>query len=209
MSKNIYLFSLSSHPDAISVKLLDVNFLKPFIDFSAYDYLILTSKQTVEALKQYDASEYLSKKALVISKHSAEEFERIGGKILELGQGYGSKLDEKIKAYPKTTKWLYLRAKVVASNFVQECRKDGYNIDEIVLYESRCSKEMANIHTPKDATLIFTSPSSVICYLKNNSITQENRVIVIGSTTALKLPKGIQFTISNETSIQSCIDLVH
>lgn len=209
MSKNIYLFSLSSHPDAISVKSLDVSFFKPTIDFSLYDYLIITSKQTVKALKQYDSNEYLSKKALAVSQKSAQEFQNIGGQILDLGEGYGSKLTKKIKAYPKNTKWLYLRAKVVASNFVQECREDDYTIAEVILYESSCSQEIQDVHTPKDATLIFTSPSSVECYLKNHTISKENRVIVIGSTTALKLPKEVKCTISHQTSIQSCIDLVY
>ena len=53
MPKQIYLFSISSHPDAKSVNSLDIKLLKPEIDFLKYDYFIVTSKQTSEALKQY------------------------------------------------------------------------------------------------------------------------------------------------------------
>lgn len=208
MTPAVYLFSLSSHPDTINVKSLDVDFLKPFIDFSSYDYLIITSKQSVQALKQYDSLEYLSKKALAISKKSAQAFSQIGGSLLEIGGGYGSNIIKNIQTYPKSTKWLYLRAQTVASDFAKECRDDGFLIDEAIVYETQCSQEIAKINVPQNATLIFTSPSSVVCYLQNHSIYEQNRVVVIGATTAKELPKNVKYTISNETSIQSCVDLL-
>jgi len=208
MSNPSYLFSLSTHSQTINVKSLDVTFFKPDIDFSKYDYLIITSKQTLQALKQYRSSEYLCKKAIIISTKTAQEFEDLGGEVLELGEGYGSNLGEKIRTYPKKTKWLYLRAKTVASNFVQESIDEGFSIDEFILYETQCSLDIQNIIVPQNATLIFTSPSSVECYLKNHQISEGNKVIVIGLTTANKLPKGIDYLVPSETTIQSCIDLL-
>ena len=117
-TKPIYLFSISSHPDAISVNSLDITFLKPDIDFSKYDALIITSKQASKALMQYDKKEYIHLPALCISKQSAKSYEALGGKILAIGEGYGDTLVEKIKSFEKEKKWLYLRAKVVASNFL-------------------------------------------------------------------------------------------
>jgi len=144
MRKKIYLFSISSHPEAIHINSLDIKFLKPKIDFLNYDYLIITSKQASEALKQYDKSLFIDKKALAISIQSAKSFEQLGGEILDIGAGYGDTLIDKIKNYPKSTKWLYLRAKVVASDFVNICKNDGYNIDEAIVYESDCSKDILN-----------------------------------------------------------------
>jgi uroporphyrinogen-III synthase len=205
MPKPLYLFSISSHPKAISINSLDVTFLRPKINFSKYDYLIITSKQTSEALKQYKTQDYISKAALCVSKQSALSFEKLGGKVLDIGGGYGDNLVSHIKSYPKNTKWLYLRAKVVASDFVKICKDDGFSIDEEVVYESDCSKDIQNVKVEDDATLIFTSPSSVKCFLKNNKIKTSNFVIVIGKTTAKALPKGINFIISKETTIESCI----
>jgi len=139
MSKPIYLFSISSHPHAKSINSLDVTFFKPEIDFSKYDYLIITSKQACEALKQYEQKEYIHMPALCVSKQSALSYEKLGGKVLDVGAGYGDNLVEKIKSYPKDKKWLYLRAKIVASEFVSTCQDDGYNIDETVVYKSDCS----------------------------------------------------------------------
>ena len=208
-SSSIYLFSISSHPDAISVNSLDITFFHPEIDFSRYDYLIITSKQASEALKQYDTKEYIHKKALCVSVASAKSYEALGGEVLDIGGGYGDNLIQKIQSYPKEIKWLYLRAKVVASTFVQQCKENGYDIDEVVVYESDCSHAIEKISVEEDAILIFTSPSSVQCFLKNNIFTDQQHIIVIGHTTAKVLPKGISYSIAPKTTIMSCIELAN
>ena len=208
MTKKIYLFSISSHEDTISINSLDIKLLKPKIDFSQYDYLIITSKQTSKVLQQYCKEDYIEKKALCVSTQSAKSYENLDGQVLEIGAGYGDNLIDKIKLYPKSVRWLYLRAKIVASDFVQICKNEGYNIDEIVVYESSCSKEIQNINVEDDATLIFTSPSSIKCFMKNNLFTSRNRVIVIGSTTAKTLPKEINYQQSELPTIKSCLNLV-
>ena len=207
MQRPIYLFSISSHPDAISVNSLDITFLKPHIDFSQYDALIITSKQASKALEQYNKEEYLHLPALCVSVQSAKSYENLGGEVLDIGGGYGDNLVEKIQSFPKTKRWLYLRAKVVASDFVQICKDDGYKIDEVILYESDCSKAINDVVVEENAILIFTSPSSVHCYLKKHTFKQEQRVVVIGKTTAKALPNGVNYILSDKTSIESCITI--
>ena len=207
MSNPIYLFSISSHPNVVSVNSLQIKFLKPQIDFSRYDYLIVTSKQTSKALKQYNKSEYIDKPALCVSVASAQSYEELGAKVLDIGGGYGDNLVDKIRSYPKETKWLYLRAKVVASDFVSLCQKDGYNVDETIVYESECSQEILDVKVEEEATLIFTSPSSLNCFLTNSTLRESHTIIVIGKTTAKALPKGLKYTISKETTIASCLEL--
>jgi uroporphyrinogen-III synthase len=207
MSKLVYLFSTSSHADAISINSLDIQLLQPKIDFSKYDHLIITSKQVSNALHKYDDKSYRDLKALCISEQSALAFEEIGGKILELGSGYGDSLVKTIKRYPKETRWLYLRAKVIASDFTQVCSWDGYSIDEMIVYESKCSQDILETKIDDNAILIFTSPSSVVCFLKRNKISSNSHVIVIGTSTAKALPKGVAYTISKKRTIQSCMDL--
>ncbi|WP_373069541.1 uroporphyrinogen-III synthase [Sulfurimonas sp.] len=206
MSKNIYLFSTSSHPDAISINSLDISILKPDIDFSLYDYLIITSKQAVNALKQYDLNSFIDKKALCVSSKTAESYESLGGYVLESGSGYGDDLSKIIKKYPKNIKWLYLRAKEIASSFVRELNDQGFSIDESVLYESSCSQEILDIKVEDDSILIFTSPSSVKCFLKQNKINKNNKIVVIGDTTAKVLPNNVNYVISEFKTIESCIE---
>lgn len=206
MSKPIYLFSTSSHPDAISIKSLDITLFKPEINFQNYDYFIITSKQVSEVLKQYDIEDL--KPALCISKATADAYKKIDGNTLSVGNGYGDDLLRYIKEYPKSTKWLYLRGKVVASDFTAKCKKESYNIDEVVVYESFCSKEIKKRNIEADACLIFTSPSSVECYLESNNLTDKHTIVVIGKTTAKALPSSLKYQISEKTTIQSCIDIV-
>ncbi|MFA5234715.1 MAG: uroporphyrinogen-III synthase [Sulfurimonas sp.] len=207
MSKKIYLFATSKSKDAINIKSLDVRFLKPDIDFSKYNYLIITSKQTVKALEQYDRKDFINIPALCVSLKTANLYKEFGGKVLDVGDGYGDNLAKNIKEYSNETKWLYLRAELIASDFVQKCKDGGYEIDEKILYVSECSKEILDVRVSDDSTLIFTSPSSIECFLKNNTIHPNAKVIVIGTTTANYLPDGINYIISQNTSIESCVEL--
>lgn len=205
MHNKIYLFSINSHPKATHINSLDIVFLQPNIDFSKYDYLILTSKQASKALGQYKSSDYLDKKAVTVSKQSALSYEKIGGEILEVGKGYGDNLYELIRRYPKSKKWLYLRAEKVASDFAQRLREDGFFIDEAVVYKSQCSKDIAMVSVEEDATLIFTSPSSVKCFLEHHTINKRNKVVVIGKTTAKILPSSVNYTMAQKPTIESCL----
>ncbi len=207
MTRQIYLFATSSHPDAISVKSLDVRFLKPLIDFGKYDYLIITSKQSVKALEQYNKKDFINIPSLCVSEKTATSYKNFGGKILDIGDGYGDNLVKNIKEKSKDKRWLYVRAKVIASDFVEICQSDGYDIDEEILYVSECALEALEVKVAQNSTLVFTSPSSIDCFLKTHTISPDARVVVIGKTTAKALPQDIEYSVSKNTSIQSCVEL--
>jgi len=204
-AKNVYLFSTSSHPQAIHVNSLDIDFYKPDIDSSQYDYFIVTSKQVAKVLEFYKVSNI--KPALCISKGTAAAYKKIGGEVVDVASGYGASIASELRRYPKKSRWLYLRAEEVASNFVDELVEDGYSIHQSVVYKSKCSEEINKVEVENDATLIFTSPSSVKCFLKRHTILSTHKVIVIGKTTAKVLPKDIEFTLSKEPTIDACIEI--
>ncbi|MDX9813803.1 MAG: uroporphyrinogen-III synthase [Sulfurimonas sp.] len=208
MEKKIYLFATSKSDRVTSIKSLDVAFLTPKIDFSKYDHLIITSKQTIKALEAYKKSDFIDKPAICVSQKTASYWEKFGGRVLGYGNGYGNSLIHNIKEFSKDTKWLYLRARVIASSFVKMAKDEGYNIDEQILYESDCSDEILSVRAEAGDTLIFTSPSSVDCFLKNNTIDSTSRVIVIGTTTAKSLPDGIEYEMSKKTTIESLLELL-
>ncbi|PHS57674.1 MAG: uroporphyrinogen-III synthase [Sulfurimonas sp.] len=207
MKRLIYLFATSKHPDAINALSLKVRFLKPSIDFSSYDYLIITSKQTVKGLKQYKKENFIDIPALCVSPKTASAYKNFGGKILDIGDGYGDNLIKNIKEYAKDSKWLYLRAEVIASDFVLRAKNDAFNIDEEILYVSECANEALKIEIEKNSILIFTSPSSIECFLKTHSLDLGAKIVVIGKTTAKALPENVSCVVAQNTSIQSCIDL--
>ncbi len=202
MSKPIYLFSATPNPDVIHINSLDFKFFQPDIDFSKYDFLILTSKKAVDALSFYDKKDYINIPALCISEFTKNYYESVGGKVIGVGGGIGSDLLPIIKSYAKDKKWLYLRAKEIAG--------DGFNVDEVIVYESECSSEILNFRlNDEECTLIFTSPSSVRCFLKNNTITSKNKIIVIGKTTANSLPAYVKYTMPKINSIKECLKLAN
>lgn len=207
MPRPIYLFSTSSHPQAKSINSLDIKLLKPSIDFFKYDYFIITSKQAVKALNQYAKREYIDIPALCVSDKSADAYEEIGGKVLASANGYGSDLCKIIKKHSHAKKWLYLRGKVIASDFTSTCSEEGYRIDEEVVYESRCSNGIKEVGPESESVLIFTSPSSIKCFLKSHEIPIDADVVVIGKTTAKALPKSVKYHLCENPSIENCIEL--
>ncbi|MEA1982307.1 MAG: uroporphyrinogen-III synthase [Campylobacterota bacterium] len=210
MSKSVYLFSTSkvNLPNIIDIKSLDVTLLQPKIDFSKYDYFIISSKQVSKALKNYNIDDYKNKKALCVSSVSARYYKDIGGEVLDIADGYGDGLVQIIKKYPKELQWLYLRGENIASNFAEVCRRDGYKIDESILYRTQCSKEILEVKTQESATLIFTSPSNVHCFLKATQFKSAQKVIVIGKTTAKALPASVDYKMARVTTIEACLELI-
>ena len=206
--KPVYLFSISDHKEAIHVNSLEITFFQPSIDFHLYDGFLLTSKQGVAALRHYKKSTYIDIPALCISKATAKSYEELGGKVLDIGKGYGDTLVTLVKKYPKTKRWLYLRAEKVASDFVSVLKNEGYFIDEAIVYKSECSKEILNVTVEENAILIFTSPSSIHCYLKNHTILNTQQVVAIGNTTARALDPAIKYSIAPEPTITSCLETI-
>lgn len=205
--KPIYLFATSTHPKTINIKSLELTLLHPTIDFRSYDYLILTSKQTIKALLNYNKNDFIHLNAICVSQKTAKLYQDVGGVVVGVGDGYGDSLLNLITQLPKDKKWLYLRGESIASDFAMQARDGGFLVDEQILYTSGCSQEILDVRVEKDATLIFTSPSAVSCFLKNNSLTPTNSIVVIGTTTAKALPDGVVYTVSDATAIESCVDL--
>lgn len=206
LGNTIYLFSLSPVKDEgiKHINSLHIRTLKQYIDFSRYDYIIITSKQAIASLESFDVN-WKTKKVLAISNPTAKAVAHAKGVLIEVGNGYGDNLSDIICSYPKSTRWLYLRAKEVATDFVSTCKEKGYCIDEKIVYETSCSKEILQADIPEEATLIFTSPSSIKCFLKTHNFMPLHNIIVIGKTTAQALPFGVDYSIADEPSIESCI----
>ena len=205
MPQKIYLFSLSSHPDTIHIPSLDVEHRSPAIAFCKYDSFIITSKQAIKALENYENLSLAP--AICVSTKTAEAYEKIGGEVLDVGDGYGKSLIAKVRGYDKTKRWLYLRAQSVASDFVGVLQDQGYAIDEKIVYKSECSQAILDVDVEEDAILIFTSPSSVKCFLKTHSFSDKHKVVVIGTTTQRALPKNVRAQVCDVNSIESCVKI--
>lgn len=206
-SKNrpIYLVSNKDIDGVYKLDLLKINFLDIDIEFSKYDALIFTSKNGVYSLKD---DSWKTIDSYAISNITANSISKSGGKVKYIGSsGHGDDFANELKDILKDKKALYIRAKKVVSNLVKILRENGIRCDEIVSYETVCSKNK-DIKSIKDgAIVIFSSPSTIKCFLDQYSWDQSYTAIAIGKTTAKYFDDNIEYKISKKRSIQSCVEL--
>jgi len=206
IKNSIYLFSKTPHSEVTYVPILDTLFLQPNIDFSAYDAIVLTSKQAVTALDMI-SEDWKRIPALTIAEKTAEMVLSSGGILLDKGNGYGDSLDEIIAQKYSQKRWLYPRPKVVASNFKERVKSRGIEMDDLVVYETSCNKSCQSVTLRDDAILIFTSPFTIACFLKFFEFKSSYEVIAIGATTAAALPKGIAYLMPETPNVDACVTL--
>lgn len=204
MSRPIYLVSKTPYPGLNHIPVLTTQFLKPAIDFRSYDALIVTSKQAIDALECYGHG-WKRLPLLCVSAATAAHAEACDAEVLHVGKGYADSLPELIARYHRW-RWLFVRAEVVASDFVSALQSEGVAIDEKIVYKTACNSLLKTPLAPADAILIFTAPSAIACFLKFSPILATNKVVVIGKTTYAALPEGIEAVIANEPSIESAVE---
>ena len=194
MSK-IYLFSKtpSTSEGVIHIKILQTHYFSPPSNIYDYDFLIITSKEAINALLEIDKSRV---SLICISKKSAEYALSLGFRVACYADGYARSMAQLLETKYKNRQLLYLRAKVVASDVL-------LTYDNYILYETLCQSEMYKLE--KDAILIFTSPSAIKCFLKLNSFEKEQKIVAIGSTTQRVLEKDLDVYLAEYTSIESCV----
>ncbi|MDD4855644.1 MAG: uroporphyrinogen-III synthase [Sulfuricurvum sp.] len=202
----IYLVSKTSHHETVGVvhiPILSIHFLTPDIDFNLYEGIVVTSKQGVLALNHY-AIKWEKLHIICVGQSTAQEVKKQGGIHIEIAQGYGESIFDALRQY--RGKWLYLRPKMIASSWPARAREAGMILDEVIIYETTCNEAMEKLEIADDGVLIFTSPSSIECFLQKYSLRSTHDIVVIGKTTQNALPLGIKSTLSETTSVESCIE---
>ena len=105
----------------------------------------------------------------------------------------------------KNKKVLYVKALKTVSNLVEILKENKILVDELVAYKTSCKKSTKVLED--NSIFIFTSPSSVECFFNQYSWKDSYKAIVIGKTTAVYLPKEVEYTISSTTSVDECVNL--
>lgn len=202
----IYLISKTPYEGVIHIPILTIRFLSPDINFSDYEGVIFTSKQGVLSLQSY-VPDWNRLKCICVSEATAKYAREAGAIDVEVAGGYGDTIPDILGAKKRSGKWLYLRPKVVASDWVENARNRGSSIDEAIVYESVCNEEMSDFPVLEEGVLIFTSPSAIRCFLQQHKILPTHDVIVIGETTKNALPAGTISYLSEAASIGATVDL--
>ncbi len=204
--REIYLLNSDKFENIKNLPVIKINFFKKEIDLDPYNGIIFTSKNSVRAIDLI-GQKWREKEIYSIGAGTSKEIKRYNvNPIYTAKNSYGDSFAQEIKEKLKGKRILFLRAKKVTSKLNHILKNSGVNLDEIVIYETIC-KEYKNEEKPiKNSVIIFTSPSTVKCFLKNFIWDKSYRAVAIGKVTAKEIPQNIKVFYSKEQTIQSCID---
>ena len=201
----IYLLSNQIYTEVENLEVFKIEYIESKIDLLKYDALIFTSKNAIYSLESFN-KDWKKIPSFAIAPKTAQVIEKLGGKIAFTGiTSHGNDFAQELIELLKNKKVLYIKALKTVSNLVDILKNNDVLLDELVVYKTSCKK--SNVALENNSVFIFTSPSSVECFFQQYSWNDSYKAIVIGKTTALYLPKNVDYTISSETSIDECIKL--
>jgi uroporphyrinogen-III synthase len=206
--KNMNIFTLGDKKvqNAKSLPVYKINYLESDIDFTKYDALVFTSKNSVMAIDSFNKN-WRSIPAYTIASGTAKTVKRLGGKLKFVGiTKHGNEFASELVGELDGKKVLYLRGKTVVSNLIEILDNAKINCDNVVVYENVCNTDLKIKELPLNSYIIFSSPSTIDCFLKNFEWKPSYKAISIGHTTAKYFPEYINPIISYTTSIDSCVN---
>jgi uroporphyrinogen-III synthase len=204
---SIYLLSDSFHEGVVNLPQIKVVFKDIELDLETYDALIFSSKNSVKAIDKIN-SEWKKIPAYSIGQPTSKEIEKYGGNLVYTAKSsYGDNFAKEILSKLTNKKVLFLRAKKILSNLEKILKDGGIQIESQIVYETICNEQIS-LHVKKEkSAFIFTSPSTVECFLKHYEWQNDYIAICIGNVTANALPKNIPAHISKIQTIPACIEL--
>ncbi|MGE4418607.1 MAG: uroporphyrinogen-III synthase [Sulfurimonas sp.] len=204
-SLNIYILNDKKVKWAKNMPVIKIETIKVDFDFSKYDALIFTSKNAIYSLNSYN-QEWRAKPIYAIAPQTAKVASNLGAKIKFVGkEKHGDEFAKELVPLLKNKKVLYIRGSKVVSNLVDTLNANGAVCDEAIVYETVCVSFKKKIKLPKKSLIIFSSPSTIECFLKNFQWDESYKAISIGHTTKNYFPPFITPHVSETTSLDSCV----
>jgi len=205
MSRAIYLLSPTSKEGTIALPMIDFAVTAKSIDFAHSDILIFTSKQAVITADQIDAS-WKKYPSIAIGSATKKQIEDLGGEVVYHPKSfYGETLSHDIAQFFRDKRPLYLRPKEISFNSKAFLEKEGIILQEQVIYETSCIQYASEEKPPENSIIIFTSPSTIHCFLKNFEWNESYTAVVIGKATKVHLPVNAEYVVADTPLISSCI----
>ena len=205
--KKIYLLNDDPYEDIVNLPMIKIDFYEKKINLDPFDALIFTSKNGVKAIERLDKT-WINKEIYSIGQGTSKEIKKYDANLIYTSKNsYGDLFATEIKKMLKDKKVLFLRAKKVTSKLNHILRSAQIDLDEEIVYETTC-RAYDKDNKPQDSSvIIFTSPSTVKCFLKNFTWSDTYSAVAIGKVTANSIPSYIKTTISMHQTILSCIDI--
>jgi uroporphyrinogen-III synthase len=184
--------------------MLEFDIVAKELEISGYDLLLFTSKNSVYIIDDISQS-WKNIPSIAIGEESAKVISKLGGNVALASSGYSRDLALQIKEKFTNKKILYIRPKVVATDHMINLSQEGIAMNEVVLYDTVCKKYDISQKPSPGSVLIFTSPSTINCFIDNFNSLNGYKIVVIGTTTANALPCNIKYTMPKIPKIDECI----
>lgn len=205
MQREIYLLSDKKVEGVHNLPMIEIKFLTTDIDITLYDAFIFTSKNGVKAIDNL-TPKWKEIPSYAIAPATAKVIQSYGGKLVYTGSAHhGDQFAEELISLLKGEKVLYIGGEKTVSSLVDILNSKGITCDKLALYETVCKKYDSKIVLPKNAIIIFSSPSTIECFFESVVWDESFQAISIGQTTAKYFPQNIKPIIAKETSLESCI----
>jgi len=206
MSRAVYLLSPTPKEGTLALPMIDFSITAKSIDFSHSDTLMFTSKQAVVTADKIDAS-WKNYPCVAIGPATKKQIEDLGGRVIYYPKSfYGESLSQDIAQFFRDKKLLYLRPREVSFDSKGFLEKEGITLQEQIIYETSCIKYSSEDKLPQNAIIIFTSPSTIHCFLENFEWDESYTAVVIGKATKVHLPKNAEYIVADEPLINACIN---
>jgi len=201
----IYLLSPLQKEGCIHLPMIEFSLIEEALVLDTYDLLMFTSKQAVKSAESLN-KDWKKIPCLAIGASTAEEIKRLSGTVVYQPESfYGKSLSADIITMFSDKKILYLRPKVVSFDSKNFLAQAGITLQEKVIYETSCIKYSKENTPEKNAILIFTSPSTIHCFLENFEWDKSYTAVVIGEATKEYLPEDAQYEVADIPQIDACI----
>jgi len=196
IDRPIITLSSVEYEGALSLPLLKFIYFRPPIDLTQYDALIITSKEAIKALS------YLKWQDMRVYCVGAATAKLVPNVAYSQNSGGAFELVEYLKKNSIDERLLYCRGEKVSIDIASKLK-----IDETVLYKSACVEDKPKSKISSNSTIIFSSPSTVACFLKYYKFESNFKAVALGKTTALSLIDAkIPHVVSPSTTISSAIE---
>lgn len=204
MEPPVYLLSSAEVEGAITLPVIKTEFFDAEINIDDFDVLIFTSKNGVKGLNRLGI-DWKRKPSIAIGDATAEAIKKLGGRVSFVSsEAYGDELALEITKRYRFLKFLYLRAKEIASNLPEILRQKGSDITEVVVYKTIC--ETSSFETPEDgSTIVFSSPSTVKCFFEKFGWKSSYKCVAIGKTTAAAIDFCDEIYISPKQTLEAAV----
>lgn len=206
-NKNIYLLNDKYIKYAKNIPLITTTSNIDNIDIEKYDAIIFTSKNGIIHLDSI-TKKWKKIPSYAISNPTAKEIEKFGGNLKFIGKKkhgdeFALELLDLLKDYKKVA---YVGAKDIVSNLINILIENNINCEHIPIYKTLCVEYKKKIDLPDNSIIIFSAPSTIKCFFKNINWKDSFRAISIGKTTLKYFPDNIKPILSDNTTLQSCVE---